>query len=351
MLSFQLKREIEVILTAYDEAAEFRDGIRIINESFPGLSDLLAKIGESGGKGADAGNKMRTHLAQLRNKVQPISPRSFFSSMEEFQRQLQKSTELKIDDLGLIDQISSRIETFSDHYEEYIKTYTAQSAGPLIVEARSLSEMLDGFQLALRLAHRNLDDQEQASVSERELTIYLPEMMPLDDFAQRLLAIHRLYEVIAQIIGVDVSEAPLRLQKAESGSLWSKVFGDSRVIGLIVDFLRSSVTYLYRSYTKEGRISAIPQKLDSLDKVMNFSERLRAEGIDTSEINELLRTSAVGIAKDINSLLGDQREITINGETQSLANEVQNSLEYSGRRLNLEYDLPDDKPQYDDPED
>ncbi|MCX4192811.1 hypothetical protein [Methylophaga sp. OBS1] len=336
MLSFQLKQELKILLGAYEKAQDFREGLRLINESFPGFNDLLSKIGESGTKGNEAANNLRGHLNQLRKEVSPISPRKFFASMEEFQSELSVATNLRIEDLGLIKQVSSRIDAFAKHYEHYIKHYTAQSAGPLIVEARTLLELLNGFHLAVQLAYVNLEGGPSGHEGQT-LTIYLPDSMPLDQFAKRLLAIHRLYEEFAQIIGVDLTEAPLRLQKVESGSLWSEVFGDSRVIRLIVDCLRSSASFIYRNYTKEGQLGVVPQKLDALNSVMDFSNRLKAEGVNTDEIEDHLRASAVHIAKDVNLLVGGQSSLTINGETQSVGSEVQKSLEVGSTTSSIGY--------------
>ena len=336
MLSFQLKQELVVLLVAYEDAKYFRNGLKLINGAFPGLKDLLSKLGDSGSKGTEAANNMRGHLNQLRKKVEPISPRQFFASMEQFQSQLSAAMGLRIKDLGLIKQLTSRIEAFAKNYENYIKQYTAQAAGPLIIEARTLAEILDGFHLAVQLAYVNLEG-ESAAQDEEYLTIYLPDSMPLDQFAMRLLAIHRLYEELAQLIGVDLSAAPLRMQKVESGSLWSKVFGDSRVIKFLVDSLRASASFIYRNYTKEGRLGAIPTKLDSLNAVMDFSNRLKAEGVATDDIQEHLRSSAVQIAKDINALVGGQSSVTINGETQSVGVEIQKSLEGFGVTPSIEY--------------
>jgi hypothetical protein len=334
MLSFQLKQELEVLLRAYEEAQDFREGLKLINEAFPVLNDLLSRLAESSSKGNEAANNMREHLNQLRKKVAPISPRKFFASMEEFQSQLAAASGLRIEDLGLINQIASRIDAFAENYENYIKSYTAQAAGPLIVEARTLSEMLDGFHLAVRLAYVNLEGEPLAE-NEMSLTIYLPDSMPLDQFAARLLAIHRLYQELAHLMGVDLSQAPLRLQKIESGSFWAKVFGDSRVIKFIVESLRASASFIYRNYTEEGRLGAVPQKLDSLNAVMDFSNRLKEQGVDISEIHEQLRLSAVHIAKDINVLVGGQSSVTINGETQSVGAEVQKSLESFSTRQRI----------------
>lgn len=334
MLSFQLKQELEIILNAYEEAREFREGLKQINDAFPVLNDLLSRLAESSSKGNEAASSMRDYLNGLRKTLASISPRKFFASMLEFQNQLAAASGLHTEDLGHISQIASRIDAFAENYENYIKSYTAQAAGPLIVEARTLSEMLDGFHLAVRLAYVNLEG-EPLTENGNFLTIYMPDSMELDQFAARLLAIHKLYQELARLMGVDLSQAPLRLQKIESGSFWAKVFGDSRVIKFIVDSLRASASFIYRNYTKEGSLGAVPQKLESLNAVMDFSKRLKEQGVDVSEINEQLRASAVHIARDINVLVGGQSSVTINGETQSVGVEVQKSLESFSTRKRI----------------
>jgi hypothetical protein len=244
MLSFQLRKQLEIILGAYQDADAFLDGVRAIQELFPGLDEKLGRLGEGGSKGAEAANNIRSHLNQLRPKVTGMGFRSFFSSMEEFRRRLASIATFPIGDFQLMDQLLSRIDRFSEKYERYIQGYTPQAAGPLIVDSHALSESLNAFHLGVLLAHSNLEDGAEVGPAEQELSIHLPESISLEQFAEKLLAIHRLYTVIARIIGVNLASSPLKVQKVESGSLWSRVFGDSKVIELVVTFLRAGAAYM-----------------------------------------------------------------------------------------------------------
>jgi hypothetical protein len=337
MLSFQLRENIGLALSAYEDAVELRNAIAIIQNSLEGIGKYFGVVGDPNHSGQNAGAEIRNILNGLRRATRDIKPRKLFSSIEEFKEQMFELSEGEAENIILIEQMLKKIDSFAEAYEAYIQSYSTQDAGSLILEANNLAELMKGVHLALQLVYLELEDNSSEPEVSNEFSIYLAESMALNEFAKRLMAIHNLYETIANLLLVDLSNAPLTLKKIESGSLWSKVIGDSRVIGLMIHFIRSSASFLYRNYTKEGRIGSIPQKLDSLNAIMDFTERLKGEGVDVTGINEEMRKAAFSIAKDINTLIEDQSEITVNGETQSLLKEGRKGLMFSEKKLGVKH--------------
>ncbi len=117
-----------------------------------------------------------------------------------------------------------------------------------------------------------------------------------------------------------------------------RFIGNSKVIGLLVDFIKSSAAYLYnRNFTKEGELAAIPEKVESIEAVLNFSNKLNSAGVDTTDLNEQLKKSAVTIAKKLNFLLEGEAEITVNQQHISIGDEMQKKLIEDNSAPQLQY--------------
>jgi hypothetical protein len=128
----------------------------------------------------------------------------------------------------------------------------------------------------------------------------------------RLRALDGLYRELCNLMNVSYPSDPLLIERIESGSLWVKVFGNSRVMELLTRLLEASASYLYRNRTHEGAIVSIPRKVESVEAILGLSNRLREAGVDTTSLNETIAKGAVIIAREMNSLLAGQSGVTIN---------------------------------------
>lgn len=336
MLSFQLRNEAIQLLAAFDKASTFFGMLDTINSGFPEIDGYLEKLGEGGEKNKGVADQLRTHLAHLRHRTQKINIREFYASLEEFQRNLIKAKEYGIDDLEIISGISKSIDTFAEKFESYIASYVPQAAAPVVTEARKLSAMLSGFKTALMFFESNLEEQHFQLEEHCHLSILLPTHLSLHQFASKLIAIDSIYSELCSLLNISPSEYPLTISKVESGSLWAKVVGSARIIKLMADFLEATASYIYRNYTNEGKLTAIPRKIESINAVLQFTKKLEKEGVDVSEAKEHLSKSAVHVVKELNSILEGQAEIIINGNAYSVGAEVQSQLLNLGAPLKLE---------------
>jgi hypothetical protein len=115
---------------------------------------------------------------------------------------------------------------------------------------------------------------------------------------------------------------PLKIGKIESGSLWVKLFGESKVVALLTRFIEEGAEYLYRKFTIEGQISTIPRKIEVLDKVIGLRSSLQENGIDTAGLDDHIAKSGAIIGKDLNILLARQSSVRVNGRLTSVSNEM-----------------------------
>lgn len=326
MLSFELRQKVDEILAAYKNANHFIDGLEMINESVPHMDSFLQQIAEGGNMSNSAANDLRNYLVQLKGKIIDIGPRNFFASMERFQKDLKETGKCGLDDLNIIDNITKKIDVFSEIYENYIGSYNRPLAASLTIQSRNLLSLLKGFQTALLLVKENLE-LPQCDIEERkELSILLPLSMGLDEFAVKLLAINEIYKELSLLLGNSIIEQPIIIQKIESGSFWVRLFGNSKVISLIVNLVNSGAVFIYRNCTNEGKLTAIPRKVQAIDSVLGLSKKLEKEGIDIKQMKDHIQKSSVCIAKELNTLLDGQPEIIINGQRHSVGEELQKKL-------------------------
>lgn len=121
---------------------------------------------------------------------------------------------------------------------------------------------------------------------------------------------------------VSTESYPLRIYKIESGSFLAKLIGHDKVIDLLARLIDRSVGFLHRNFTTEGKIAAIPTKVDSLNSVLGFSNQLQAHGVDVRNLRDEIAKGAVFVAQDLNKLLKGQPAVRVNAEVHSIAADV-----------------------------
>lgn len=149
----------------------------------------------------------------------------------------------------------------------------------------------------------------------------------LDDFACRISALSDMYENTALIVGIGLVDHPPIAAKVESGSLLARIFGESRVLAFIDWFLKNSLRYLYSKYTTEGKICAIPNKIEILEEQWQLYEYLkkilpkeRVEKLE-GDLAETLLSATCRVALDTQKLIGGMPAAEINGELLALSEE------------------------------
>lgn len=162
--------------------------------------------------------------------------------------------------------------------------------------------------------------------AEEPLAIWLPADFDLGSFARRLLAMQTLYSELCMLFSISESDHPLRISKIESGSLWAKFFGESRVIGLITTFIQEAAKWMYRNQTSQGKISSVAMKIDAVDAMLGLNARLKAAGLDTVGMEKHIEKSAFIISRDLSTLLDGQSSVTVNNVEISAVTEHHRQL-------------------------
>lgn len=322
MHSFELQRKIKHFFAERENFQPFIAGLSILVKSAEGMGPHLRGVARGGQGITQSAANLHEHLGQVQKSTSDIINRQFFRALEIFQKSIEQLRANNVSQTSLINDLNSEVEEFATLYDAFLSRKTGEHAVPLILAARDLYAKIETLFDSLQLVEEAIGAYDVPGSSEAPLALLLPAHLDLAEFARKLLALQALYSELCMLLSVSENAHPLRISKIESGSLWAKVFGQSRVIGLMASFVEQTASWLYRSYTTEGKIASVPQKVESIDALLNLTERLAAAGIDTSEMKEHIGKSAVAISKSLAEIMDGQPSVTVNEMTLSVGSEL-----------------------------
>jgi hypothetical protein len=272
-------------------------------------------------------NQLRNQLHQvLTAEVGNISPKEMFKGFEHLRQYFEELSQKLNPDVPEVEHFISALDRISTVYEDYLQSRAITTGLDLVVEAGRFTLFLKGYSNGLAVFTENYVSLKPALENEREFSLLLPSDMDLSVFVTKLVAVEKIYKELCTLNNVSFTEYPLKISKVESGSLLIKVFGETKVVELFTDLVRSSAKFLYRKYTSEGKIETKVDNAESISSVLELRERLAAAGIDVSEMDDHLRKASVVVAKDLNVLLDGQSEIIIEGEVLPIRSASQERL-------------------------
>jgi len=208
----------------------------------------------------------------------------------------------------------------------------------MLSAAKSLHSHLDTALSMLAAVKEALAqaEPEDISVNESIVSIFLLSNNELSVFLAKIQSLERIYSELCRLMDISTSEYPLKIIKVEAGSLWVKLFGESKIITLLTDMIKSGVGYLHRNYTREGQLKSIPRQVEQYEAVLNLESKMRELGYDTSNMRESIKKSGVVIAKELSTLLGGESVVIVNEQTFSVGSAVDRLIAEKSKTLLLE---------------
>lgn len=342
MLQITLARSVDEAYRAIKDAAPLWEVLDAFDALFSQLQAHLLGISEGGEKLPSNSSEIHGKLASFSNTLRRFNARKIFKGIENLQLCLSASLGRaeEVGDHKFVTELLQILEEFSDGYNEYVAYQSGAHALPLLIRANRLRILLITLQNFLLYLKETYSGTAQMIDGEAVFSMVLPHVTNVQDFATRLAALQALYDELCYMLGVSTASHPLRIGKIESGSLFTQLFGDTRVIGLMVSMLERAVSYFHRNYTTEGKIAAIPTKVEALEKIFGLSEKMRQSGADVTKLQESLAKNAVTIADALNVLVSDQAAVEINGKTLSVGAELEKALLEQRSALQLPLSSP-----------
>lgn len=294
--------EAEVLIGLLESLAHLADSI---------FSSIQGS-GASGGQIAESQNKVKTCLAETKTIVSSANPRHLFRSLDEVKNSIRDMGKAGDAEGSGFFNIENDLENFAESYAQYLSGGSVARSLSMLWSATVLNLKIKSYFETFNFFLSADEDRLVPGENERELLLWLPGYMDLKQFSQKLQAIQLLYTELCMIFSISESDYPLRLVRAKSGSLWVKVFGETRVIQMISEFIEKMAGWLYRNYTVEGKINSIPRKVEVIDSLLDLTAKLEAAGLDVSEMRPNIEKSAVVVSRELVTLLENQSSVVIN---------------------------------------
>jgi hypothetical protein len=237
---------------------------------------------------------------------------------------------------------ADEILTHSRDFSGAIEAYLSQGGGDdylhsVVTAADRLTQDFRVLKLLENLIINNLVEPAERHEPERaSLALFLASDANFEGFIGKLEALNAIYIELCELFQISAKELPLEIGKVESGSLWVKIFGESRIISSMISLIESTVQYLYRNFTKEGGMASIPKNVEVITSIVNLEHELKESGIDTTEIKEHIRKSSVLVARQLTRLLGGEPKVEVNGREYTLGTELEEVYLAQSKRLLLE---------------
>lgn len=326
MHTFELQRNIKLFFAEIDGFQPFIAALAALAQSAVAMESNLSGIAAGGASVNQSGSQIHAHLTNARQSTSTINQRQFFKALEHFKLAI---TRLRPDDqvdIKIISNLDKEVDEFASVYDTFLSTQSAENAVPLLLSAKVLHAKIGTLFDTLQFIVESVGEYDVPSSSEAVLAVLLPANLNLTEFARRLISIQTIYAELCMLLSISENANPLRISKIESGSLWVKVFGEPRVIGMMVSFLEKSASWIFRSFTNEGKIASIPRKLEAIESLLHLTERLKEAGINTSEMKSHIEKSAIAISRELTELLDGQSSLTVNEHTISVGSEVSRGI-------------------------
>ena len=338
MNSYEVVKEIDKLAEKFNDKSHFLFALNLISESTRIQVDkLMVTITMTGNSLNDHNNAIRTELSQVIQNLKKINIKDLFVEIDDIEKTLENYDALLYgNDKKPMWRLKEIIAQFSSEYHAFLQNYTLDAAMRMILTARILLASIIIFRQTLLSIRNNIEKPLEVYEKEGVIDIYLPSEFEFAEFTHKLYALNEIYAELCALLNISLNEHPARIAKIESGTLWAKIFGESRVIKLITDFIASTVTYFYRNYTREGKIVSIPKKVEIIESVLGLSKKLKEEGIDISEMDENIVKASNAIAKNLNLLLSGEPRIEINKTPYSIGKALEEKYIEDSKKLLIE---------------
>lgn len=228
---------------------------------------------------------------------------------------------------GLMSPESKLIRSYQDFetaLNRNLQGYSQPTAHQLAKVAHSLRDELFAWLEAYRGMSFELTNERFDS--EGALDLILTADMSFDATVAKLSALSKIYSELCEFCHLSQEEHPIRIGKIESGSLWTLIFGEPKIIACIANLIENTAKFLHRQFTIDGKIRDVPKKFEVVEQALAAVERLENNCIDQTEARDQLAKSSVKIAGELNTLLSHEPLISVNGRSISVTDDHQQKL-------------------------
>jgi hypothetical protein len=263
--------------------------------------------------------------------------RKIYAELEQMLSEIESLSATYEESTRPLATLGIQLAILADRYEIFLQESSKENTLALIEIASDIKKSFDDYLWLAMIIERALNREESVDKEGyAKISLLLSFEPSYKNLVIKLTAIDHLYNELCNLLEVSSAEYPLRVARMEVGSLWLKIFGESKAVALLTQLIERAVGYLHRRFTNEGQITSIPRQVESIEAVLRLTENLQERGVDTSEAKENLQKSAVIISAKLNDLLLGSPSVTVNDRNFSVGEAATEKYLKESRRLLLE---------------
>lgn len=340
MTSYEISQKLSQLLDILSDNNEIINLLHEMASIYEGIMPIVTELLQTDSSTADSFygfiQPKQQKVWEVVGKLKINRPAKTLIKLDKLVDDLQELGHSKRFDLKTFSSIKIKLQNFYDEYERSINNYTWPQALKLLTVAKDLYDHILIYREFVTFIKEDLESAISIPQDNKLASFFFQSTTEYGEFLNKLLAFDRLYSELCLLANVSKSEYPLQVIKIESGSLWIKFFGESKVITLLTSLVESAASFLYRNYTNEGKIKSIPRNVEAIESVLALTQKLEAEGIDVSASKDNLQKAAVIMSAQLNKLLLKEPSIEVNGKKHSVAEAIQDKYLLEGQRLLLD---------------
>lgn len=244
-------------------------------------------------------------------KVNDKSILNFFENVDEFFRLYQKFMQSD-NDVELAIEFGQYIKEIASAYNSIVNVYTE-------IE----NNICDS---------KNIGDDEG---NEKICIQLLDVQYDLEEFSDKLKLIAKIYDEIGFIIYKEKSFSKIQIEKIESGSLLSLIFGDKNIIESIALLLNKSVNLIFNKFTYEGKMIRHKEFREQLLADIELLEKMKKLGYNVEEAEKNNMESLTLLTKSLLELSSSSPKIKIDNNEYSIKESEQQKFIENSKKLLL----------------
>ena len=258
MTSYELSQKLSQLLDILSDENEIIDLLAEMASLYDDLIPILNNLIEvDSHKKEDAINEFfqiispkRQQVGQIVGKIKTKRPAKILIMLDNLVDNLQELSSSQGRDLETFSSIKIKIQNFYQVYEESINNYTWPQTLKLFSAAKDLYDSILSYRDFVAFIKEDLESAVDVPQDNKIASFFFQFTTEYEEFLNKLLALDRLYSELCLLANVSKSQYPLRVIKIESGSLWIKLFGESKVITLLTSLIESAAGFFYRNFTR-----------------------------------------------------------------------------------------------------
>lgn len=236
--------------------------------------------------------------------------RLFTSLSDVIERCNEAADELRVDSLNL-NQI---LKDFETEFDEYIRNQSPDHATRLVVQAHRCHAAVLAFRDVLSAVSKSLSRGNETNETQQRLLMSFDAPATVAEVIERLSALRTAYDQICGLLQIDHSTSPLLITRIEAGSILADLRGDSKVIELMVDLIRTTGRLIHRKFFREGKLAVESDIREMLCGEIDLRNKLVAAGLNSDGHDELLQRFAKEHTESLLKIAYGSNLRTINGQ-------------------------------------